>query len=115
MKQLQEITNAALQTHTVVLDDGTSVTFELYFVPMQRGWFIRNLTYGDFVLNGFRVVNSPNILFQYTGQLPFGIACLSQEDREPMFIDDFETLASQLFILNAGELEQYREFLSGQS
>lgn len=113
MYQIQNITNDSKQKQTLVLPDGTSIVFSIYFCPMQLGWFIRELTYGEFTLNGLRICNSPNMLHQWRNVLPFGLACFSQDNREPSLQEDFSSQTSQLFILNSSEVEAYTEFLSG--
>ncbi len=113
MYLIQQVTDDSLQLQTLILPDGSSLSLTIYFVPMQYGWFITNLTYGSFVLNGLRITNSPNMLHQFKNQIPFGLACVSTDDREPSQQQDFSSGASKLFIVSAAEVEQYSEFLSG--
>lgn len=113
MLQIQRITNAALQQHTLVLPDGTSFSMTLYFIPMQYGWFITNLTYGTFVLTGMRISNSPNMLYQFQNILPFGLACFSVANREPSLQEDFMSGASKLYILTEAECEEYAAYIRG--
>lgn len=108
---IQNITSAPLQTQTLVLPDSTTVSIEIYFRPMQFGWFLNNITYGDFILNGLRITNNPNMLLQYQNQIPFGIACYSTANREPMLQEDFLSGASQLYILSEAEVKEYYTFL----
>lgn len=114
MYQIQNLTNNARQKQTLQLPDGTFIVLSIYFVPMQQGWFITELVYGTFVLNGIRITNSPNILHQFRNQIPFGLACFSTNEREPSLADDFASEASKLFVLTEAECEQYTEYLSGQ-
>lgn len=114
MKIIEGITDSALQENTVTLDDGTNFTFVLKFVPMQYGWFFESLIYEDFVLNGFRVCNSPNILHQFRNELPFGIACISENDREPSLQNDFVSGQSKFYLLDEEEKQAFARFLSGQ-
>lgn len=114
MNIIQQITNDPFQTQDLVLPDGSVLSLTIYFRPLQYGWFISNLTYGDFVINGLRISNSPNMLYQWRNQIPFGLACFSTDNREPSLQDDFSTGASQLFILTEAEVNSYAEFLSGQ-
>lgn len=100
------------QVQNLVLPDGTNLQITFYFVPMQNAWFIRNLTYGTFVLSGIKVTNSPNILHQFRNQIPFGLACFSTNDREPQFQQDFSSGASVLYLLTAAEVKEYTDFLS---
>lgn len=112
MFQIQNITDDARQKQTLVLPDGSFIRLSMYFSPMQVGWFISEIEYETFVLNGLRICNSPNLLYQFRNQIPFGLACFSDEDREPGLINDFASGASKLYILTQEEVEQYTEFLS---
>lgn len=113
MNLITRITSDSYQQQTLVLDDGTSFVITMYFRPLQNGWFITNITYGDFVLTEVRICNSPNILFQWQNKLPFGLGCFSTNNREPQFQDDFFSGASQLYILNESEVEEYAAYIRG--
>jgi len=113
MKQIQQITDYANQKQTISLPDGTTFQLTLYYVTRQNGWFIKELSYGDFILKNVRVVSSPNLLYQNRNQIPFGIACFTENNREPMFQEDFLSGASQLFLLTSDEVKAYGDYLSG--
>lgn len=113
MLEIGNISDDAFQTQTVVTDDGISFYMELYFVPLQLSWIITKLTYEDFTLENIRVCNSPNLLHQFKNQLPFGIAVKSDQDREPMFLEDFQEGYSKMYLLTEDEMEEYSEYLSG--
>jgi len=111
MNQITQISDNALQKQTIILDDGTTFTFTLYFVPLQQGWFITELTYGTFTLRGLRVTNSVNMLNQWRNIIPFGLACLSTANREPGLQQDFSSGASKLYILNQVDIAEYARIL----
>lgn len=111
MYLIPQITDAPLQTQTLVLADGSSLQMTIYFVPMQYGWFITELTYGSFTLNSLRITNNPNMLRQFKNQIPFGLACFSKADREPSQQADFLSGASKLYILSSNEVQEYEDFL----
>ncbi len=111
MQLIQRISANPYQKQTLVLDDGTSFDITMYFRPMQFGWFINNLAYGDFVLNGLRITNSPNMLNQFRNLIPFGLGCFSAANREPSLQQDFFSGASKLYILTQAEIDEYAEFL----
>ena len=111
MYLIQQITSNPLQKQTLVLQDGTSVTLIMYFRPLQTGWFINEITRGDFTLYGLRITNSPNMLNQFRNQIPFGLACFSTANREPSQQQDFLSGASKLYILEQDEVDEYAEFL----
>lgn len=111
MLLIQKITNNPLQKQTLVLDNGNTISLVLYFRPMQLGWFVNELVFNDFVLQGLRITNSPNMLNQWRNLIPFGLACYSTGNREPSQQEDFSSGASKLYILTEAEVEAYAEFL----
>lgn len=104
---IQRVTSNPLQKQNLVLEDGTQLSLTIYFRPLQKGWFINELVYQDFILRGLRICNSPNMLYQFQNQIPFGLGCFSVENREPSLQDDFLSSASKLYILNEAEVEEY--------
>jgi hypothetical protein len=113
MLKINQVTANAKQNHTLVLPDGTNLQIRIYFAQQQKSWFIEQLVYGDFEVRGMRLSNSYNLLYQYKNKIPFGLACLSKEQREPSLQEDFSSGNSILYILTAAEVSQYTEFLSG--
>ena len=112
MLRIQQITNDSLQKQTILLDDGSSFTMVMYFVPLQYGWFFRELTYLDFTLRNFRICNDLNMLYQFRNKLPFGIACISAGNREPSLREDFSSGASRLYVLTEEEMDEYTEYIT---
>lgn len=113
MLRVQNISSDSRQRQTIVLPDGTSFVLVLYYVPLQFGWFIPELTYQDFTVYGMRLCNSPNLLYQFRNQIPFGLACFTEDKREPMFQQDFSSNFAKLFVLTEEEKEEYTEYLAG--
>ncbi len=112
MLRIQQITNDASQQQSLVLPDGSAVLLQINFKPLQIGWFITKLVYGDFELYGVRITNSPNILYQFKNQIPFGLACFSTANREPSQQDDFSSEASKLYILTEAEVQAYSDYIT---
>src|SRR5512143_1279055 len=98
MNLIQGLTDAPLQTQTLVLPDGTTLSLDIYFMPMQQVWMIQNLTYGNFQINNRRICISPNLLYQFTEQIPFGIACFTKDGREPELQGDFASGNANLYL-----------------
>lgn len=111
MLLIKQITSDPFQQQTLILPDGSTLFLQIYFMPMQYAWVITELTYGTFTLNGLRITNSPNMLYQYKNQLPFGLACFSTQNREPSQQEDFSSGASNLYILTAAEAAQYTQLI----
>jgi hypothetical protein len=112
MYDVQGITDDANQVQTVVLPDGSTMSLALVYSPMQYGWFM-DITYGSFILQGFRVHTSPNMLHQYKNQIPFGLACFTTDGYEPTQQQDFDQGYAVLDILTSDEVAQYEALLSG--
>lgn len=111
MQRIENISAEPYQQQTLILDTGEPVILTLNFKPNQTGWFITELLYRNFVLQGMRVVNSPNLLNQFRNLVPFGLGCFSDANREPFFQEDFATSVSRLYILSEVETAEYAEFL----
>lgn len=111
MLLIQQITKDPLQKLSLVLEDGSLVKLEIYFRPLQLGWFFNSIEYGDFVLRGLRITNSPNMLYQWMNKISFGISCFTTNLREPSLIEDFASGNSRLYILTEDECVAYREYL----
>lgn len=114
MRLIEGITASAFQENSVTLPNGTVLLIELRYIEMQRGWFIERIVYEDFNLNGLRICNSPNILHQYRNLIPFGLACETNEGREPSLLTDFDNNDSRLYLLTLEETQEFSRALSGQ-
>lgn len=112
MNVINNITDDSLQTSQLLLPDGSQVSLTIEFKPMQYGWFIQSLTYGNLTIQGRRIFVSPNILLQFCNQIPFGIACASTNNREPSQAQDFSSGNCILYLLTAAEVLAFTEFLS---
>lgn len=113
---IQQITSDPLQTQSITLPDGNTLSITLYYRPLQYGWFFSNLNYSingtqTFVLNELRITNNPNMLYQFKNQIPFGLACFTVGNREPTQQEDFFSGASTLYILSQEEVITLSEIL----
>jgi hypothetical protein len=116
MYLIQQVTSDPVQKQTLILPNGNTLTMQMYFVPMQYGWFISQMVYGTFTLNSLRITVSPNMLRQFKNQIPFGLACYANGVvREPSQQQDFSSNAFSLYILSAAEVIEYEELLAGNS
>ena len=114
MNQIQQITSDGKQKQAFVLPTNDIVVLELEFKPQQLGWFISKLTYKTFVLEGIRICVSPNLLYQFSNQLPFGIAVETTDNFEPMQITDFTSGYATMYFLNDDEVADYVRYVRGQ-
>lgn len=114
MRKINNISQDPKQKITVPLENGNSFTMSIFYSPRRMCWFIKELSYNDFILRGYRIYNSDNILHQFRNRVPFGLACYSVNSIDPKLIDDFELENSSLYLLDSSEVERYTRFLSGQ-
>lgn len=112
MLLIGQITADPLQQQSPLLSDGSQFLLQMYYRPLQYGWFINELTYGDFTLQGLRITNSPNFLYQWRNKIPFGLACYTQGNREPTQQGDFASGQAQLYLLTAAEVAAYEQYLT---
>ena len=114
MLLIEQITKDPKQRRTLVLSNGTTINFLMTYVPLQLGWFITDLQYLDFKVRNIRIVNSLNILHQFKNKIPFGLACITRDGREPTQLEDFSSQNSNLYILENHEVLEYTEFLRSE-
>lgn len=113
MLTVQQITDAPKQKQTIILPDGSQFVLRIEYIPMQVGWFIREITHLDFRVTNVRIVTSPNLLHQFRNQIPFGLAIFTDGNQEPVLPGDFLSGRSKMYVLSSAEVDQYEAILSG--
>ena len=103
MTKIDTITGAARQHFTILLDDNSKVNFTLEFRANQMGWFYSAI-YKNWAHYNRRLVTSLNMLRAFKNILPFGIAVITNDGLEPVFIDDFTNGRASLYLLNAADV-----------
>lgn len=103
MRLIENLSADPRQNVKVVLEDGSIVDITLRYFETQRGWFY-DIQYGTFINYNRRLVTSPNMLRQFRDILPFGIACVVNDGKEPVFLDDFSTKRVVVYFLTAEEV-----------
>lgn len=103
-KQIIEITDEPKQLFTITTDNGDSFKLDLSYSVVAGAWFY-NLTFGDIVYNGRKIVNAPNIIRTLRNILPFGVSISVTDEGEPIFLDDFTSGRVALYILESSEVQ----------
>ncbi len=94
------------QNIVLVLADGTTLSLDLSYYAGQEGWFYSlNYNSGQFIVNGRRLVTSPNMLAQFRNIIPFGLAVTTSDGYEPIFLTDFATRRANFYILESLDVE----------
>jgi hypothetical protein len=107
MQQITGISDNPAQVINLTADDGTTVTLTLEYRPQQSGWSVDVLWNGTTPateLNGLRVTVFPNLVRQWKNLLTFGLACITQDGREPLSVDAFLSGYATLLLLNAADV-----------
>lgn len=110
MKYLNKISSDALQSVIIPSIDGKNATCVFRFLPTQKRWMI-DITYGDFVLNGYYISCSPNFLRKFRNIIPFGMSCITAHGFDPFSVDDFETQTSLLYLLDSDDVQTIESIL----
>jgi len=81
------------------------VTFTLHYRSRTREW-TADISFGDnFVVNGLKLAVSPNLLYQWHNNIPFGLFIQSIDGLDPLFIDDFISGGRvKMFLLTSSEV-----------
>ena len=103
MRQLTKLTSSANQRYNVITENCVSFVLTLEYHPRTYAW-VASIQYGDLQIDGFTLVVSPNILRQFLNNVPFGLAVVSTDDLDPLYIDDFSTQRVTVFVLSAAEV-----------
>lgn len=88
-----EIINAKNETYTGYVNYNSS----------RQGWFL-DLVSENFKIYGLRITSVPNILKQWKNKLGFGIGVLTENNSEPLFLEDFNTERAKMFLLDQDDL-----------
>lgn len=114
MNILKGFTSDASQTLQVVIEDGSRFSLTLTFRPQQNGWFFDLNWPGsgatpEFVLNGLRLVVSPNMLRQYRDVIPFGLGSFTFDASDPASISALFDGTTDIVLLSAADLAAIEE------
>lgn len=112
MQIIGSISESSNQLIKPRLEDGSIINLELKYFPAIQRWII-NVTHETFTVNGINLCSSFNILRQWKNVIPFGIACLTIDTADPIFIDDFISGRASIFILNEEEIQLFEDYVYG--
>jgi len=90
MRLLTNITDDPKQLMYINIENYNAAQLTIWYKPEQYGWFF-DLVWEDFATYTQRVVVTPNLLRPYKNILPFGLACTTTNDVDPIFQNSFIT------------------------
>jgi len=103
MLLLDKLNDKAFQIYTLSTDTGQKITFTLKYMPAVQQW-VYSIVFGTKIINGKRLVCSPNVLRAHKDILPFGLAVTSIDILEPQYIDDFTSGRISVYLLQTADL-----------
>ncbi len=106
MRLVDNLTDAADQTTTLILDDNTAATLRLRFQPRTGRW-VADVGYApaNFQVNGLNVCALPNVMRAWRRVLPFGLAFVTPGYKtDPFQLTDFLSGYCSVYILNAADV-----------
>lgn len=84
---INNLTSSAVQTSTVLLADGSTVTLTFRYRPAIQRWTV-DVARGTFVANGIGLATNPNLLRLWRRVIPFGLAVSTVDGTDPFMADD---------------------------
>lgn len=111
---ISNLTNFANQITLLQLEDGSAVTLELIYQGTTERW-IANVSYGTRAFNGIGICCFPNIMRQWRNVIPFGIACTTADQTDPVSINDFLTGRASVYLLSAADVLEIEALTFGVS
>lgn len=120
MTLVDNLTDAADQTTTLILADNTAATLRLRFRPRTQRW-VADVGYPTlifngkpFQVNGLNVCALPNILRPWRRLIPFGLAVVTPGFlTDPFQLEDFLTGRATFYLLNADDVAQVESVVIG--
>ena len=90
MAQQLIITQEPKQELGLILENGERIVLYIKYIMNFTGWYLISFTYqAKTKYVNKRITLNPNLLTQFYNLIPFGLACLSNDDVEPTYQDDF--------------------------
>ncbi len=112
MNLIDNLSSEANQLTRLILPDGTQVDFNLIYRPTIGRWML-NVSRGTFSVDGLNICVFPNLLSQWRELIPFGLACVTTDGADPVYIDDFSSGRAQLFLLTQDEVASVEATILG--
>lgn len=115
MTLVDNLTDAADQTTTLILPDNTVATLRLRFRPRTGRW-TADIGYAatGFQVYGLNVCCLPNVLRPWRRLLPFGLAFMTADFTDPFQLTDFLTGRCSVYLLDAADVAAVEDTVIGR-
>ena len=113
MQYITTLDGSAYQEVSYILDDGTTTTLTLRFMPTQNRWLLDVTDDDGFEVKGMFLCCYPNILDKWHNIINYGINVTTTDGVDPFRQNDFETGYAAIAILSNAEKVAAKEYLDG--
>lgn len=113
MRRVDNLSSSPKQKTVFVLDSGEEVTLTLIYRPAVQRWQL-DVLYGTFELKGVQLTLHPDLLRQWAGKLPFGLACSAEDGVDPIYKDDFGSGRVNLYVLSDEDVAFVKDSVVGR-
>lgn len=115
MQQIDSLTADPNQIWTMALADGTLVQFQIIYRSTVQRWFF-NFSHPLKSANGIALSMYPNLLRPWKKIVPFGLACMTTDGYDPIYVNDFVSGRAALYFLeNAQEVLDVEQSIFGEA
>lgn len=104
MKLVDNLSDEPFQTSQITLADGSILVLTLRYLENIRRWML-DVSHPLFNISGMNLCNHYNLLRPWRNKIPFGLACISVDGIDPVYVTDFSLGRVSLFVLSSSEVQ----------
>lgn len=108
MLYLNKITSAPSQIMTLTGINGIQIVMTLRYMPRIQQWIL-GVDDGTNSIQGISVLNSLNLLEQWSNVLSYGIQCTTTNNLDPYQITDFASQIANLYLLDVDDIAAIKQ------
>lgn len=112
MTLIDNLTAFSDQITNLILPNGTIANVRFKFDGATERWRI-DVTHLTHTYNGIGLCCFPNILRQFRNVIPFGLACVTSDQTDPIKSTDFATGRVKMYLLNEADVALVETQLMG--
>lgn len=112
MNLIDNLTAFSDQVTNLILDDRSVAVVRFKFDGNTERWRI-DVSYGTREMTGIGLCCHPNILRQWRNVIPFGLACVTSDQTDPVRSVDFATGRVKMYLLNQSDVAYVESNIMG--
>lgn len=112
MTLIDNLTAFSDQVTNLILPNGTVANVRFKFDGATERWRI-DVVHETHTFNSVGLCCHPNLLRQWRNVIPFGLACVTSDQTDPIRSTDFSVGRVKMYLLNAADVEDVEVTLMG--